>query len=258
VTLASYRGLLLREFRRIRIWQLSPLAAEVGPDRAVAFTECTIEELRTLGKAIDREVTVNDVLIAVIAGALRRWLQTQRAPRARMKVQVPMSMHPHLGDDDPCGNRNSFFFVKLPLWEDDPVARVRAVSKATRLRKNRQDAHAIYALREYLSHAPPRVRGALQRLAQGPYEYSLNVSNVPGPKGPIHVLGHRVTAMYSIAEIAPFHALRVAAVSLGGALFVGLCADPKVIPDLDALADGIRVSIDELHERLTTRAARAG
>lgn len=240
----SYRGLLLREFRRVRT--LSPLASEVGPDRAVSFTECTLDELRTVARAIDPEVTVNDVLLAIVAGALRRWLSAHEAPRARLKVQVPVSMHAQLGDEDASGNRNSFFFVHLPLHEDDPVARVRAVSRATSRRKNRHDARAIYGLREFLSHAPPRVRGALQRLVQGPQEYSLNVSNVPGPAGPIRVLGRRVDAMYSIAEIAPFHALRVSALSLTGTLFIGLCADPKVVPDLDRIAADIRASLDEL------------
>ena len=247
------RGLVLREFRRVRVWQLSPLAADVGTERVVAFARCSLDELRALGKAVAPEVTINDVLLAVIAGALRRWLLRQQVRRARMKAQVPVSMHPHLADDDPCGNRDSFLFVWLPLDEADPVARVRAVSAATRKRKNRHDAQAIDALRDFLGRAPARVRGALQRLVQGPHEYSVNVSNVPGPAGPIHVLGRRVDAMYSIAEIAPHHALRIAAISLGGSLSIGLCADPNVVPDLDVIAAGIRLSIDELRERVMDR-----
>lgn len=243
-TLIGHRGLVLRNLRRV--WQLSPLAAEVGSERATAFARCTLDELRRLGKAIAPEVTINDVLLALVAGALRRWLHAEEAPPARMKAQVPVSMHPHLAEDDPCGNRDSFLFVELPLKEADPVARVRAVSKATRKRKNRQDARAIAALRQSLGRAPDPVKRALQRFVQGPHEYSLNVSNVPGPSGPIQVLGRRVDAMYPLAEIAPHHALRVAALSLDGSLFIGLCADPRVIRDLDVLADGIRVSLDEL------------
>ncbi len=240
------RGLVLREFRRIRVWQLSPLAADVGPERVVGFARCSLDELRALGKAVAPEVTINDVLLSVIAGALRRWLQSQHVRRARMKVQVPVSMHPHFADDDPFGNRDSFFFLWLPLDEADPIARVRAVSAQTGRRKNRQDAQAIYALRDFLGRAPARVRDALRRTMQGPHEYSVNVSNVPGPAGPLHVLGRRVDELYSIAEIAPHHALRVAAVSLGGSLNIGLCADPNVVPDIDALTTGIRLSIDEL------------
>jgi hypothetical protein len=87
---------------------------------------------------------------------------------------------------------------------------------------------------------------------QGPHEYSLNVSNVPGPAGPIHVLGRRVEALYSIAEVAPHHALRVAAVSLAGSMYIGLCADPDIVPDLDGLTANLRWSLDELRQRLAS------
>ncbi len=252
-TITGYRGLVLREFRRV--WRLSPLAAEVGPDRVIAFARCTLDELRTLGKAIAPEVTINDVLLASVAGALRRWLHGRDSSRARLKVQVPVSMH--VADDDPFGNKDSFLFVELPVGEADAVARVRAVANATGVRKHRHDARAIYALRHAFEHAPAFVRRPLQRLVQGPHEYSLNISNVPGPTGPIRVLGHRVEAMYSLAEIAPQHALRVSAVSLNNSLFIGLCADSHVIPDLDVIAAGIRASIDELRAELAAAHATA-
>ena len=245
-TVIGHRGLVLREFRRV--WRLSPLAAEVGTARAMAFAQCSLDELRALGKAVGPDVTINDVLLAVIAGALRQW----REPRhTRMKAQVPVSMHTL---DEAAGNRDSFLLVELPVGEDDPIARVRAVSHATRVRKHRHDAQAIYTLRESLSRAPAIVRRALQRLVQGPHEYSLNISNVPGPAGPIHVLGRRVAAVYPFAEIAPHHALRVAAASVSGSLGIGLTADPHAIPDLDVLAAGIAGSVDELRRRLVRAA----
>ncbi len=244
----GYRGLFWREFRRVR--QLSPLAGVVGPDRAVAFVRCTLDELHSTAKAVGPEVTVNDVLLGVVAGTVRGWLGGRGMPITPMKVQVPVSMHPDAGRDDTSGNRDSFLLVDLPLSEPDPVARVRAVNAATRLRKNRHDARAIYALRESLTRAPAPVRRALQHVVQGPHEYSLNVSNVPGPRAAIHVLGRHVEAMHSVAEVAPHHGLRVAAVSLEGRLSIGLCADPKAVPDLDGLAAGIRPSVDELREEL--------
>lgn len=243
-TLLGYRGVVLREFHRVH--QLSPLAETVGPHRATAFTQLSLEDLRSLGKAIDPEVTINDVLLTIVAGALRRWLQEEHSYQTQMKAQVPVSLHPHLGEDDPFGNRDSFLFVDLPLSEGDPIARVRAISQETKLRKNRHDARAIYAMEDHLSHAPALLRESFQKLVQGPHEYSLNISNVPGPSGPIHVLGRRVSAMVSFAEIAPYHALRVAAVSLNGSLFIGLCADPHVVPDLNILTGGIHQSVDEL------------
>lgn len=246
--LAGYRGLLLREFRRIG--PLSPLAGVVGPHREVAFARCALHEVRDLGKAIAPEVTVNDVLLAIVAGALRPWLRGHGAADAAMKAQVPVSMHVDSGAGEPGGNRVSFLLVKLPIAEKDPIARVRAVATATRLRKNRHDARAIYALRQKIAHVPGPLRRALQHAVQGPHEYSLNVSNVPGPATPIHVLGCRVDELYSMAEIAPRHALRVTAVSLAGSLFIGLCADPDAVPDLDVIAAGIPLAIGELRERL--------
>lgn len=250
--LAGYRGLLLREFRRTG--PLSPLAADVGPQRAVAFTRCSLHEVHALGKAIAPEVTVNDVLLATVAGALRPWLLAHGAADAPLKAQVPVSMHLDSRGGEPGGNRDSFLLVNLPIAESDPVARVRAVATATLLRKNRHDARAIYALRQKIAHLPGPLRRALQRTVQGPHEYSLNVSNVPGPATEIYVLGHKVDELYSMAEIALRHALRVTAVSLAGTLYIGLCADPGAVPDLDAIAAGIPRAIGELRDRLTAQA----
>jgi hypothetical protein len=124
-------------------------------------------------------------------------------------------MHVDSGAGEPGGNRDSFLLVKLPIAEKDPIARVRAVATATRLRKNRHDARAIYVLRQQIAHVPGPLRRLLQRAVQGPHEYSLNVSNVPGPATPIHVLDRKVEELYSMAEIAPRHALRPARCSSG-------------------------------------------
>jgi WS/DGAT/MGAT family acyltransferase len=247
-TLAGYRGLFIREFRRTA--SLSQLATEVGPHREVAFARCALNDLHDLGRAIGPRVTINDVLLAVVSGALRHWLLNRGAPATAMKVQVPVSMHADPVSDEPGANRDSFLLVNLPISESDPVAQVRSLNSATQLRKNRHDARAIYSMRERISRAPRPLRRTVRRLVQGPHEYSLNVSNVPGPPTPIYVLGHRVDELYSIAEVAPRHALRVAAVSLAGSLFIGLCADADAVPDLDVIADGIPLSIKELRERV--------
>lgn len=245
----GYRGLMIREFRRV--WGLSPLAGEVGPDRVTAFAQCRLDELHALGKVVGPEVTVNDVLLSIVTGALRRWLEDRGgAPTRAMKVQVPVSMHAEDGAGETAGNRDSFLLFRLPVGERDPVARVRAVARATGRRKNRHDARAIYALRESLSHAPPRVRHHLQHVVQGSHEYSLSISNVPGPRGPIQVLDRHVEALYSFAELAPHHGLRIAAVSLEGSLFIGFLADRHLFPDLDGLAAGIPVEVGELRTRL--------
>jgi len=84
------------------------------------------------------------------------------------------------------------------------------------------------------------------KLASSPHEFSLAVSNVPGPREPVYVLGRRVAAMYSLAEPADRHALRVSALSYAGTLRVGLCTDPTHLHGLDRLAAGIERGFEEL------------
>ncbi|MBN0042918.1 DUF1298 domain-containing protein [Streptomyces actuosus] len=242
----GYRGLLLREFGPLG--RLSPLAAPVGGRRVVAFARCELADLHRIGRAVAPHATVNDVLLAAVAGALRTWLLTC-APGAAIKAEVPVSMHRGPVTAEAAGNRDSFLLVSLPVAEPDPLTRLHAVSAATGLRKNRHDARAVYALGRAAARTPSPVRRMVQHLVHSPHEYSLNVSNVPGPSVPVHVLGRRVDSLCSIAEIAPRHALRVAAVSLTGTLFTGLCADPGAVSDVDAFARDIELEVGTLLAR---------
>ena len=250
----GYRGLLAREFGWVR--GLSPLAGDVGAGRAAAWTRCDLAALQEVGAMVRPQATVNDLLLAVVSGSLRGWLLARGRPPSVMKAQVPVSMHVAGGEDHE-GNQDSFLLVRLPITEPDPVARLTAIARETRRRKNRHDARAIYALRDSLAHAPAVMQRRLQHLLQGPHEYSLSISNVPGPRGPISVLGRHVAAFYSFAEVAPHHGLRVAAVSLEGRLFVGLLADPRLVPDLGELTAGIGAELKLLQDRLLRPAAEA-
>jgi hypothetical protein len=82
--------------------------------------------------------------------------------------------------------------------------------------------------------------------AMSPHVFTFNVSNVRGPAESVYVLGSRIREMYSLAEIAPRHALRLAVISAAGSLFFGFCADRDAVPDLEVLAEGIERSADEL------------
>ncbi len=243
----GYRGLLVREFRRV--WGPSPFAGDVGPERAAAWTRCDLAALREVGATARPHATINDVVLAAVSGSLRGWLLARGRPASVMKAQVPVSMH-EAGGDDRDANRDSFLLVRLPISDPDPVARLVAIARATHRRKSRYDARAIYALRNSLSRAPATVQRRLQHLVQGPHEYSLNVSNVPGPRGPISVLDRHVEALYSFAEVAPHHGLRIAAVSLDGGLYLGLLADPRLVRDLGELAGGIDAEVRRLQDGL--------
>jgi WS/DGAT/MGAT family acyltransferase len=219
-----------------RTAEITELAGEAGQARQVAFAAAPVADCKRAAKKIDEAITVNDVVLSLVAGGVREWLRHRHDPTDGIRAKVPVSLHrPDEGDG--VANRDSYFFVDLPVAEPDPVKRLRAINRETHERKLDHDAETLYRLgaHPFVAH-----------WATSPRVFTFNVSNVRGPASDVYVLGARVREMYSLAEIAPRHALRVAVVSAAGTLFFGLCADREVVGDLDVLADGIERSVDEL------------
>jgi WS/DGAT/MGAT family acyltransferase len=220
----------------------SPLDRQIGPERSLAFVAASLEDLKQIGGALVGHVTVNDVLLAVVAGGLGAWWREARAGLPSIRAQVPVSLHTR---DDEVGNRDSFLNVDLPLDEADPIRRLERVNAETAKRKRLGDAVELYDF----FHALGRL-GRLGRIAEGvasgPREFSLSVSNVPGPPTPITVAGRRVESLGSVAEPAQRHALRVSALSCAGSITVGLCTDPEALPGVERLADGLGEALAEL------------
>ena len=186
-------------------------------------------ECKRAGKAIDEAVTLNDVVLALVAGGVRTWLEHGRGHLSGVRVKIPVSLH-QSGQVDTIANHDSYFFVDLPVAEPDPVKRVLAINRETRERKLEHDAETLYRLgtHPFLAH-----------WAMSPHVFTFNVSNVPGPAAELYICGARIRELYSLAEIAHHHALRVAVVSAAGSLFFGLCADRAAVQDLGMIADGI-------------------
>lgn len=222
----------------------SSFARRVGPSRVVAFASAELTAIGELRDAFGTHLTVNDVVLGATAGGLRRWLLARDAPLHRMRVKVPVSLHRADERGDALGNDDSFFFVDLPLAEADPVARLLAVARECTLRKARHDALELGTVLHFGGQAAVH-------WSMNPHVFTLNVSNVPGPRGAVTALGRPVRAVYSLAEVADWHALRVAVFSAGGVLTFGLCADRDGVEGLELLAGGIE-------EELRALAAAAG
>jgi diacylglycerol O-acyltransferase / wax synthase len=222
------------------LWHRSPFDGQIGAQRSVAFATAGLNDLRRVAAATDG-ATINDAVLSVVAGGLRRWLEAGHGHLGSVRVKIPVSLHHTVvgsGDDrhEP-GNRDSFFCVELPLGSADPIDRLRAIRHATRRRKDGHDAEHLDALMRELGHASPRLRSFANRALAHPRSFALTVSNVAGPRRPVHVLGLAVQSFHSIAEIRERHALRVAAMSLADTISFGLCADPTLIPGVDLLAE---------------------
>lgn len=212
----------------------SPFDGEVGTRREVAFGSLPLRPLHDAARAACG-ATVNDALLCCVAGGVRRWLEARHGRLGELRLRVPVSLH-HQGDG--AANRDSFFSMDVSLSEPDPLARLRDVRDATAARKAARDAEALELLGADLGRLSPALRRLAARVEASPRAFAVAVSNVPGPRGPVAVLGSPVRALHTLAEIGRHHALRVSAVSLAGALDLGMLADPGLVEGLDTLADG--------------------
>jgi WS/DGAT/MGAT family acyltransferase len=243
-----FAGLLAAAREAPQPWLRSPFDGHIDGRRAVAFTTAELRDLRQVAAATDG-ATVNDAVLAVVAGGLRRWLEAHHGHLGSVRVKVPVSLHtppltPGDADSQP-GNRDSFFCLDLPLGSADPLDRLAAIRHATRVRKQGHDAQHLDSLMRGLAHTPRLSRFADRVLAH-PRSFALNVSNVPGPRRPIQVLGVPVRALYTLAEIREHHALRVSVVSLAESLNFGLVADPTLLDDVDQLAADVHAEAASL------------
>jgi WS/DGAT/MGAT family acyltransferase len=247
--LARTPGTLRRELAPQR--GASPFDAPIGPHRAVAFTRRPLDELRRIEHALPGHVTVNDVLLAIVARGVGAWLRARGLAPGPMRAKVPVSMHPAHEQPDALGNRDSFLFVDLATHEPDPVAQLQAINAETARRKALHDPGTLYALLNDLTHVAAPLARAASHAAASPRAFTFAVSNVRGPAQPVAIAGAPVTALWSLAEIAPRHALRVAGVSLGRDFGIGITTDPSVAPGVAGLAAAVECAGDELLEAVT-------
>jgi len=231
----------------------SPFDRPVTIARELAFATVPLLGLREIGASRPARATVNDVLLAVVAGGLHAWLGARGGSR-HLRAQVPVSLH-HRGEGTTdLGNRDSFLGVDLPLAEPDPLRRLDLIGRQTREEKQHDDPALMYDL----FHALGRwgLAGEVaQRLADSSREFSVAISNVPGPRVAVSVSGRDVRDLYSSSEPAAGHVLRISAISCADEMGVGFCSDPTALPDMTGLAAAVAAAYRDLHARATGSAA---
>ncbi len=227
---------LRRELARSR--EGSPFEGVVSARRAVSFTSIALANLMRSARRPVSDATVNDVVLALVGGGLRRWAESRSGPMRSLRVRIPVSLHDRVERAD-AANRDSFFCVVLPIATTDPVERLRRITKETALRKRARDAQIVDALLRDMARLAPPVRWMLDALLARPEAFALNVSNVKGPTPRPSVLGAPVRALYSVAEVDQQHGLRVAVISMADELHFGFCAEPTIVGSLDPMVEGV-------------------
>jgi WS/DGAT/MGAT family acyltransferase len=229
----------------------SPLDRRVGPARAWETLSLDLPTVKEVRAALGG--TVNDVLLAVIAGALRALLgaRGERIPD-ELRAFVPVNIRPASARGT-YGNQVSLFLCPLPVGEPEAVERLRRISAATRRLKERQQAAGVVAFQRLGELVPAVVAAEAMHVVLAMHFFNLVVSNVPGPAEPRYLLGKRLVACHPAIPLAAGQSLSVGLLSCGPKIDVGLLAGAERAGELPALA---RAMSDEL-AALRAEAGRA-
>ncbi|TMM12616.1 MAG: wax ester/triacylglycerol synthase family O-acyltransferase [Actinobacteria bacterium] len=222
-----------------------PLNVEIGPHRRIRWVRSTLADFKRAKNELGG--TVNDVVLTVVAGALRRWLTSRgvRTEGLELRALVPVSIRTE-ADEGALGNRIAAMRGPLPVYVDDPVERLNIVREAMEGLKESKQALGAEVIAGLSDFAPPTILAQASRLNFSTRLFNLIVTNVPGPQFPLYMHGRELRELVPLAFLPDNHALALAIVSYNGALEFGLLADYDAMPDLDFVAEALEESLQEL------------
>jgi WS/DGAT/MGAT family acyltransferase len=223
----------------------SPFNVRIGPHRRFTWVRGDLSEFKQVKNALGG--TVNDVVLAAVAGALGSYMRLHQEPTddLELRAMVPVSVRAD-AERGALGNRVAAMWAPLPVGILDPVQRLHVISEAMQEIKGSGQAVGAQVLTELSGFAPTTIMTQAARLQARQRMFNLVVTNVPGPQMPLYVLGRELEAIYPMVPLAENTALGIAIMSYNGTINFGLNADYDVLPDLEALADELRSSIESL------------
>jgi WS/DGAT/MGAT family acyltransferase len=212
----------------------------VGGRRRLALVRAGLAEVKAV--AHSQGATVNDLLLAAVTGGLRELLLARGTPTDGLTLYASVPVALRAGADTAAlGNQVGLMVVPLPVGEPDPAQRLQLITRATTERKRRPERLASLRPAGSLT-----ILRALNRYSRHQRIVDLFVTNVPGPKRPLYVLGARLVEVFPVVQVAGNAPLSVAVLSYAGQLNIGVQSDPDGCPDLDVFVDGLRRSLEEL------------
>ncbi|MEO6204777.1 MAG: wax ester/triacylglycerol synthase family O-acyltransferase [Mycobacteriales bacterium] len=217
----------------------TPFNKSVSPHRRWAFVSMPFADVKAVKDA--HGCTVNDVVMSLSSGALRRWLLDHDAlPDAPLVAGVPVSVRTE-SQKGTGGNRVSSMLAPIPTNLADPVERLRACHQSMRAAKETHGALPADMLADVAQFAMPALAGQAARLAarlrlvERINPFNLIISNVPGPNIPLFYAGAQLVAYYPLSAIADGQGLNITVMSYGGQLHFGVIADRDLVPDVDRI-----------------------
>jgi WS/DGAT/MGAT family acyltransferase len=228
----------------------TPFNAPISAHRRWAFTDLPLSEVKSL--RVGTELTVNDVVMTLCAGALRRWLELhQSLPSAPLIAAVPVSVRA-TDQKGTLGNKVSMMLAPLPTNLPDPGERLESMHQAMRAAKEQHGAIPASLLADVTQFAFPALANqawrlsAKLRLLERVNPFNLFISNIPGPNVPLYYAGAKVLAYYPVSALVDGQGLNITVMSYRGNLYFGLIACRELVPDLDVMAGFLRDELDAL------------
>ncbi len=225
----------------------TPLNVAIGPHRRFDWLRFDLGEVKDVKNQLGG--TVNDVVLATVSSALRRFLRGRGEDVARLdfRAMIPVNIRTRDESGRP-GNRVATVAARLPLEERDPRKRLQRVIETTREIKASRQVQGIEILEEISELGPTALFARFARLAAATRPFNVVVTNVPGPQFPVYLLGAPMLAAYPLVPLYRNQALGIALFSYHGGLFWGLNADWDAVPDLHQLAELLVVEFEALHK----------
>jgi WS/DGAT/MGAT family acyltransferase len=229
----------------------NPLNAPIGRQRRFGTAHTCLDDYRAVRKA--HGGTVNDVVLTVVTGALRRWLISRGEPvlaSSTVRAMVPVSVRARGRGRAGGGNQISAVFVDLPVGEPDPLRRLSVVRSAMLAHKRSGHAVGATVIVGLVGLTPPTLHSLAARLTStlSSRVFNVVVTNVPGPQFPLYAMGARMIAMYPVVPLAAGQAVSIGITSYDGGVYYGLNGDREAMADVEVLAEAVGEALAELVE----------
>ena len=239
---AGAAGLGGRFSHRLNPAPPSPLNVPIGPHRRLARAAVPVADLKRIKDTFGG--TVNDVVLAVVAGAIRYWMDDRglQIDGVELRAAVPVAIRAGRRAPRPI----ALMHAPLPVGEADPLVRLERIRRA--MSENTAGRRTVAAERMTASErfGPPSVLAQVARLQFDERRFNLLVANVPGPQDDVFLLGRRLRTTVPVPFLSGQRALAVAVTSYAGTAEFGLLGDLDKLADIDVVVAGIEASVDEL------------
>ncbi len=227
---------------------------KLGRRKRAAWSQpVPLDDFKAIGKAFG--ATVNDVLVAVATGALRRYMEKrgERTSGVAIRASVPVNLRP-LDESHRLGNAFGLVFLTLPIGIADPVRRVRAIKKEMDGLKGSPEALVAFGLLSLMGLAPVEVEQLGLRFFGS--KATAVLTNVPGPRAPLYMAGRKIDKVMFWVPQSGHLGLGISILSYAGSVMLGIATDAGLVPDPERIVDNFKVEFEAMREA-AKRAAKS-